>query len=230
MKRTFAWRKSGRIIAIVIIVVSVSGFFSWGVNRIFTIRNIEVSGEGIQIEVEESSFPKNLLFFPVDTLTAQILKNYPLVGSVNLKKKYPGTLVITAVPREPFAVAGVGSEIYLLDKAGVVLSPYPTNSGLPVIHIAMPPMQPGATISDPAVSRALMFLRETAPLVTISDIMKVDSSALRAQTESMSILFAQQSDMPVLARTLQMMISGFRIKGKLPATIDLRFDKPVVTF
>jgi len=230
MKRTAAWRKSGRIIAIVILIISVCGFFSWSINRIFTIRNIEVSGEGIHVEVEENSFPKNLLFFPVDTLTAQILKNYPLVGSVKLQKKYPGTLVITAVPREPFAVAGVGGEMYLLDKVGVVLEQYPTNIGLPAIHIAMPKAQAGITISDPAISAAIIFLRETASFATISDIITFDSSALRAQTESMSIVFAQQSDIPVITRTLQMMISGFRIKGKLPATIDLRFDKPVVTF
>ena len=230
MKRTAAWRKSGRIVAIVILVVSVCGFFSWSVNRIFTIRNIEVSGDGIQVEVNKNSFPKNLLFFPADTLKVQILKNYPLVASVTLKKKYPGTLVITAIPRKPFAASGVGSEMYLLDKEGVVLEQYPINTGLPLIHIAVPPTQPGATISDPAITAALDFLRESASLVTISDVMKVDSSSLRAQTESMSIVFAQQSDIPIFARTLQMMMSGFRIKGKLPATIDLRFDKPVVTF
>ncbi len=216
--------------AIVILVLSVCGFFSWNINKIFTIRNIEVSGEGMQIEVEETSFPKNLLFFPVDTLTEQILKNYPLVGSVNLKKKYPGTLVITAVPREPFAVAGTGSETYLLDRNGVVLEQYPKSFGLPAIHIAMQAMQPGSTISDPLITSALYFLRETASLVTISDIRKIDSTSLQAKAGSMSILFAQQSDIPVITRSLQMMISGFRIKGKLPATIDLRFDKPVVTF
>ena len=217
-------------IAIVILVVSVSGFFSWGINGIFTIRNIEVSGDGIQVEVNKNSFPKNLLFFPADTLTAQILKNYPLVASVTLKKKYPGTLVITAIPRKPFAVSGIGREMYLLDKEGVVLEHYPTNTGLPLIHIEVPPTQPGATISDPAIIAALAFLRESASLVPISDIIEYESSALRAQSESMSIVFAQQSDIPIFARTLQMMMSGFRIKGKLPATIDLRFDKPVVTF
>jgi len=230
MKRTAAWRKSVRIIAIVILVVSVCGFFSWGINRIFTIRNIEVSGDGIQVEVNKNTFPKNLLFFPADTLTAQILKNYPLVASVTLKKKYPGTLVITAIPRKPFAASGIGREMYLLDKEGVVLEHYPTKTGLPLIHIQVPPTQPGATISDPAITAALAFLRGSAPFITISDIMKVDSASLRAQSESMSIVFAQQSDIPIFARTLQMMMSGFRIKGKLPATIDLRFDKPVVTF
>lgn len=230
MRRSFAWRKFGRTVALILGVIGVSALFSWGVHTLFTIRNVEVAGEGVGVAVDQAKLPKNLLFFPVDGVTQQILKDYPLVGSVIIKKKYPSTLVITAVGRKPFAVAGIGSEIYLLDAGGVVLEQYPINTGLPTIRIAMPSAQPGVTISDPAVSAAVLFLRETVSIVPISDIIELDRSALQAQAESMSIVFAQQSDIPVLARTLQIMISGFRIKGKLPATIDFRFDKPVVTF
>lgn len=230
MRRAFAWRKFARIFVLLIVILFVSGFFVWGVNAIFTIRNVEVASEGIGVVVDQAKLPRNLLFFPVDNVTQQILQDYPLVGSVIIKKKYPSTLVITAVPRKPFAIAGDGREMYALDADGVALTKYPDNTGLPVINIAMPALPPGAIPSDPAVMAAIRFLRETASIVTVSDIVMVDSSSLRAQGESMSIVFPQHADMPALARTLQTMISGFRIKGKLPSTIDLRFDKPVVTF
>lgn len=230
MRRSFAWRKFGRTVALILGVIGVSTLFSWGVNGLFTIKNVEVSGEGIQIVVNPAKLPRNILFFPVDGVRQQILKDYPLVGSVTVKKKYPSTLIITAVPRKPFAIAGVGTETYALDEDGVVLTKYPSQSGLPTIAIAMPALQPGEKISDTGAFAAINFLRETAPMLTVSDIIIYDNLSLRAQAGSMSIVFPQNADIPALARTLQTMIAGFRIKGKLPAIIDLRFDKPVVTF
>lgn len=230
MRRTFVWRKLGRIITLTLFIVIVSGALAWGVNSIFTIRNVEVSGDGIAVSVDQTKLPKNLLFFPTQRVTAQILKDYSLVGSVLLKKKYPGTLVITAVPRKPFAIAGVGQEIYAVDREGVVLSQYPTLTDLPVIRIAMPAMSPGSSVSDSAVIGAIRFLRETLSIVAVSEIYEFERSSLRAYAESMSIIFAQNADMPGLARTLQTVTAGFRIKGKLPKTINLRFDRPVITF
>lgn len=230
MRRAFAWRKFGRIIAFIVVVLLLSGAFSWGVNAIFTIRRVEVAGVGIGIVVDQNKLPKNLLFFPVDEMRTQILKEYPLVASVLVKKKYPSTLVITALPRKPFAIAGIARETYALDAEGVVLTQYPSERDLPIISIAMPPLPPGSTVSDPGVSAAIRFLRETASITTVSDIVMYDLSSLQAHAETMSIVFPQMADMPLLARTLQTLTAGFRIKGTLPTTIDLRFDKPVVTF
>ncbi|MEK7543803.1 MAG: hypothetical protein AAB557_02980 [Patescibacteria group bacterium] len=230
MKRVFVWRKYGKIVFLSLAGILMSGLFAWAVNAIFTIRNVEVSGEGIQIEVDATKFPNSLLFFPVVGVREQILKEYPLVGSVILTKKYPSTLVIKAVPRKPFAIVGIERETYLLDEDGVVLEQYSTHRGLPVIRIAISGAVLGTKISDPTVSAAVGFLSETAIFVRVLDIVQYDNSSLKAQSESMSIVFPQHADIPALARTLQTVTAGFRIKGKLPTIIDLRFDKPVVTF
>lgn len=230
MRRVFVWRKFGRMVAFIIVVLFVSGVFAWGVNGVFTVRSVEVAGEGIAVAVDQTKLPKNLLFFPVSQIRQQILNEYPLVGSVIIKKKYPSTLIITAIPRTPFAIAGIGRETYMLDAHGVVLSQYPDERNLPIINIAMLPRLPGTKISEPGVTAAISFLRETASIVTIWQINVFDISSLQAQTASMSIVFPQNADMPALARTLQTVTAGFRIKGELPKTIDFRFDKPVVTF
>lgn len=230
MRRGFAWRKFGRITAFILFILFVSGTLAWGVNTIFTIRRVEVSGEGIAIAVDQTKVPKNLLFFPIEQVTRQILKDYPLVGSVVMKKKYPSTLLITAVPRKPFTVVGVDGEIYTVDADGVVLSQYPNMTNMPFIRIAAGPLQPGSVIADRNITAAIGFLRATAPIVAVSEVTPYDGSSLQARSETMSIVFPQHADMRTLARTLQTMISGFRIKGTLPTTIDLRFDKPVIKF
>lgn len=230
MRRGFAWRKFGKTIAITSVIFLVSGGSAWAINALFTIRSVEVSGNGITVVVDQTKLPKNLLFFPTATVTQQILKDNPLVGSLLIKRRYPGTLVIAAVPRLPFAVAGYAPETYALDAHGVVLAQYPDPSDLPTILIALPPLTAGDTIAEPRVVAALTFLRETRSLITVSQVRSFDTSSLVAQAEGMRIRFAQNGDVPTLARTLQTLLSGFRIKGTLPNTIDLRFDKPVVTY
>lgn len=230
MRRVFAWRKFGRMVVLFVGIGATCGFFSWGINRIFTIRNVEVAGEGIQIEVDATTLPRNLLFFPVGQVTQQLLRDYPLVGMVTIQKKYPNTLRITAVPRKPFVIAGIDRETYLLDEQGIVLKQYPLETGLPLIRIAVGGVLPGVKISDPAVLASVNFIRETQNFVPIWEITLNDTTSLRAQTATMSIVFAQHADIPLLVRTLQTVIAGFRIKGTLPTYIDLRFDKPIVRF
>lgn len=230
MRRTFAWRKFGRVVVTLVGVGFVCGFFSWGITRLFTITNIEVIGEGITIEVDAAKLPKNLLLFPVGQVSADLLRDNALVGDVIIKKKYPNTLQITAVARKPFVIAGIEEERYLLDKQGIVLKKYPIETGLPLIRIAVAQGEPGVEISDQEVLAAVHFLRETRTFISVREITQYDTMSLRAQSTTMSIVFARSSDIQLLIRTLQTVLAGFKIKGTLPTTVDLRFDKPVVTF
>lgn len=211
-------------------MVLVSAALAWGINSIFTIRAVEVSGEGIAVSVDGAKLPRNLLFFQTREVTEQILKDYPLVDRVVIRKKYPGTLVITAVPRKAFAIVGVGSEIYSVDETGVVLAQFPGETELPVIRIATGPLQQGLRIADQNTLTSIAFLRESTSIVRITEVIPFDSTSLQALADGMSIRFAHAADPQTLARTLQTIFAGFRIKGTLPKTIDVRFDKPVVTF
>lgn len=222
MRRGFAWRKLGVILLCVLL--------AWGMNSIFTIRAVEVSGEGIAVSVDATKLPKNLLFFQTREVSEQILKDYPLVARVVIRKKYPSTLVITAVPRKSFAIVGVGSEIYSVDETGVVLAQYPSETDLPFVRIVTGPLQPGLRISDQKALTSIAFLRESISIIRITEVVPFDSTSLLALAEGMSIYFSQGSDSQALAHTLQTLVTGFRIKGTLPQTVDLRFDKPVVTF
>lgn len=230
MRGSVAWRTSGRIIALSTFIILVSGLLSWSVNALFTIRNVEVTGGYVSMIIDPAKLPRNILFFPIDTVRNQILKDYPLVRSVTIRRRYPSTIIITITQRTPFAVVGRDNEIYAIDEEAVVLGKYPTTKDLPTVSIPLPPMQPGDRISDQAITTAVGFLRETASILPVSDIVLHDDASLRAQAVTMSIVFAQRADTHSLARSLQTMITGFRIRGTLPTTIDFRFDKPVVIF
>lgn len=230
MRRAFAWRTFGRIVVTLIGIGLVCGLLSWGLTGFFAITNVEVIGEGITVEVDAAQLPKNLLLFPVSEVTRDILRDNALVGEVIIKKKYPHTLQITAIARKPFVIVGIEEERYLLDEQGIILKQFPTETGLPLIRMAMTQGAPGEKISDQVALSAVNFLRETRSFISIREIALFETMSLRAQSATMSIVFARSADIQRVARTLQTVLAGFRIKGTLPTYVDLRFDKPVVTF
>ena len=212
-------------------ILCVSALLSWGVNTLFTIRSIEVVGEGVRVSIDPEKIPRNLLFFPVERVKNDLLRDYPTIESVNIKKKYPGTLVIITTLRTPKAIVHTENNTYAIDKEGVVLEENPKKTyDVPKIRIDVPPASSGKRVSDPRITAALSFLQETEGSIAITQITSGKGDTLLATDGVMNILFPQKSDMQAIARTLQTMFVGFRIKGALPASIDLRFDKPVVTF
>lgn len=211
-------------------MVLVSALLSWGIKTVFTIRSVEVVGESVRVSVDPEKMPRNLLFFPVERLKNELLRDYPLIAEMNITKKYPGTLIISATLRAPKALVGVGNTLYAIDKEGVVLEEYPEKTKMPKILIDAPPAPLGKRVTDTRTLAALSFLLETEGSIAITQITSEEGDTLQATDGVMNILFPQKSDMQSIARTLQTMLVGFRIKGKLPSTIDLRFDKPVVTF
>lgn len=223
-------RKIWHTVIMVVVIISVSALLSWGVNTVFTIRNVEVVGEGVRVSVDPEKMPRNLLFFPVAQVKNELLRGYPLIAEMNITKKYPGTLVISATLRAPKALVGAENTLYAIDKEGVVLEEYPEKMHLPKILIDVPPAPSGKRVTDTRIIAALSFLLETEGSIAITQITSGEGDTLQATDGVMNILFPQKSDIPAIVRTLQTMLVGFRIKGKLPSTIDLRFDKPVVTF
>lgn len=199
-------------------------------NRLFEIKNIEVAGGGVKVIVDEKRIAKNLLFFPGDSLREQILEDNPLVGDVVFRKKFPHTLVIIAKPRIPVAIINSNSGPMGLDKSSVVLGEAPGDRDLPELLFSVSPVVPGQRVGNPAVLASLSFIIKTQSFLKLAEVESSGSSTLLAKTAKVNILIPQQGDMSALATTLQTLITGFRIKGSLPTKIDLRFDKPIITF
>lgn len=200
------------------------------VTYVFVLRFVEVKGDGLGVVVNEHGLPKNLLFFPTDAIEKQILRDNPLIADIHIEKKYPNTLVISATQRVAVATITRGGVVAVLDGSGIILSFEDKNYQLPMLEFDVSPGPIGTALTDPNVQGALMFLVRTKSLLPIQKITNGEGSSLLAISDKTNILFAQQSDGQAIAATLQTLLSGFRIKGTLPTTIDLRFDKPIVKF
>lgn len=217
-----------------VVGVVIAGIFSVAIfvlmYSIFTIQTIEVEGSGVHITVDEKHFPKNILFIDEKKLAHELLRQYPQLASVTIDKRYPHTLVITPSLRVGIARIHTGIGSFRVDAEGRVLEDPDIREALPLLDI--PVLQPtvGEQITDEAILSAIGFVHKSAAFVPIVTIQVAGGASFLAKSATTDILFPQHGDSGTRAATLQTLMRGFRMKGTLPAKIDLRFDKPVVSF
>ena len=230
MSASIAIRKYGYITFVIIMALAGSfGVYKFG-NKLFVVKNFEVIGTGIRIEVNQNRLPKNLLFFPGDKLRQQILHDNPLIADVTFEKRFPHTLIIVVIPRTAVAVIRTPGGIMGLDRNGILLGePNQTNT-LPELKFDLPRTMTGEKISDQKIIQSLAFIGLTQTFLPLTSIEASGSASLLARAKKTDIIIAQNANLTNTATTLQTLLAGFRIKGNLPASIDLRFDKPVVKF
>lgn len=202
---------------------------AWVVGQVFVLKRIEVVGDKIDIEVDRERLGKNMLFLQTGVLERELLSAYPLIGSVKFSKSLPSTLVLHVTLRQPYAVLVSGNTLYAIDSEGVVLGNQSIPPGLVQMHFDVPTISIGSRVADPRVKNSLTLLRSLRD-IAITEMRDKDGAAIQASMEHTNIFFPQFGDMSSKATTLQTIVAGFRIKGTLPTVIDLRFDKPIVTY
>ncbi len=230
-KRAIFLRKFGRVVGYGILFALFVGIVYWLGIRAFTIKNIVVVGNNIQVLVDETRLPKTLLLFPSVRLRMELLADNPILADIQFQKKYPHTLMIVPTLRTAVGRLTLVSREVLLDESGIVLSDADSTSP-PLPHLIVPilSVRIGETISDPRVVAALAFITGIRDILPVSAISVEDERSLRAKNDTVDILFPQDGSIPAILATLQTLLSGFRIKGTLPTLIDLRFNKPIIKF
>ncbi len=221
-------RKFGNLLATILLTAFAIGVGGFGVMKFFTIRTIEIQGAGLTAVVDQKKLPKNLLFFPSDHVRAELLAENPLLAGVAIQKKFPHTLVIIPISRIPIAHLLTSGRLVDVDREGIIVREATRDRALPTLQFDLGPVRIGEKISDPSLLTALAFIDRH--IVPVDMITLLDSQSLRVQSGKTNIYITHIGNIQVIADTLQTLLTGFRIEGKLPATIDLRFPKPVVTF
>lgn len=215
--------RAGIIILMIVVV-------SWIVTTAFTIRTVEVIGSEVEVSLDETKLTKNLLLFPSQKIRERLLHDNPLLRNVLIRKKYPHTLVIEPVKRRAIAVLATGDQSVILDSDGVVLPQREIQRSLPTVIMSIGTVHIGQSVTDGGVMVSLRLLEGLGDSWHIVSITKQESGFLIAKYQESEIFFTQEKDPVALSATLQTLLTGFRIKGSLPKIIDLRFDKPIVTF
>lgn len=222
-------RRTLRIMGVIVLIILLAVLFGFLIARAFELKRVEVEGAGIAVSVNRDKLGQSLLFLQTARVREELLENYPLLFSVRFEKKFPDTLIIHLIKRQPYVILVSRGIQYPLDRDGYVLDAVPRESGYPVFFLDTPPLSVGSPVKEEKVRTGLTFLTALSGSVPVSTIREVDGAYLAARSGNTNIFLPQKGDIRGKAATLQTIIEGFRIKGNLPSVIDLRFDKPVVT-
>jgi cell division septal protein FtsQ len=198
---------------------------------LFVIKKIVVTNPKVQVLVNDKLLNRHILFFPSDKLRTDLLDLYPEFADVIVRKKLPDTLIIDFMVRQPAAIVKLPARSVLVDLTGIVLgAAEKSNRILPVIQIGDENAVDGERLKNPAILGALRFLGELNSDIYVREITLEEELTLRVKSNESDILIMQNANMMPLASTLQILLTRFRMKGRMPVLIDLRFEKPVIRY
>ncbi len=194
----------------------------------FKITTIHVEPENISVSLDSTQLPSNLIFFPADKLRNVLLKEYPRVKDAQFTKDFPHTLNIILTLREPVAFVSEGDTILAIDSEGILFSAKEA-SVLPKLELPIDAMTPGKKAEGRGVKTSLAFLKKLSHDEQVEHITLSNDSTLEVMGKDLHVLLLAEADGTEQADTLQALLKGFRMKGSVPHTIDLRFSKPIIT-
>jgi len=200
---------------------------------LFKIKNIEVpEGKGCIDEsaIKEQFVGKNI--FTVSSRQAQekIADAYKCAKNMSVQKKYPSTLVITVEADRPLVKLG-DKNIYITEN-GLVLEGQ-NQGNLPTIFFDKEPeLKPGEKIEDDTVVFALSLISQIGKTEFVATSIRILNPAVISvyNRESQAVIFTSEKDAGRQVDSLQLILSESKIDPSKIEKIDLRFEKPVITY
>lgn len=173
---------------------------------------------------------KNLLFISKDKLENTLKNQYSCIGTLEVKKIFPSKLQVNIVPKEP-VVKIEGTDLMLTDDGQVVEEISAKDK--PILFLPSEvKVVLGRKISQPVI----IFAVQVTSKLLKSDFLPVnvritgkEDVAIYNQQGQLAI-FSSKKDIDWQVDSLQQVISKAKIESAKIAKIDLRFDKPVLTY
>jgi hypothetical protein len=168
-----------------------------------------------------------------------IVKNNPYVKAVKIEKEYPSSLHLKVTYYSPLALLKVKDGFFLLsDEAHILAKSREEIQGkkLPLMNyyqnIPFSTYQAGQQILFKDIQDSMYFLqnmKELKPEVISIDIAGFYMLGLYTRTGE-KYFFSSDKEREKQLYQLEQTVHYFKVNGKKYKTLDLRFDKPVVTF
>lgn len=214
------------------------------VSQFFLIKNIEVvSDKKISIINQDELINKNLLFVNKDQISKKIIKENFLLSAAVVDKVLPRTLKISVSFYEPCASLIVNNGYFVLSCDGRILQKTPayaskkdTQSFIPSINYYQKlnngAFQTGDWIDFKDIKQSLFFLDilRRISLTPLTIDIKGQDMLVFNLIDSKKIIFSNSKDKEIQDYQLELIIKQFKIEGKEFKQIDLRFEKPIITF
>lgn len=227
------------------IIIIAAGLFV-GLIGVFTIKYFEIKkiivtsksiGPVYETQIyTDSLYGKNMLFDKKESLARLMINANPLLKSVVIEKDYPDSLKILVEKYTPSTILKVNSGAFLLSREGVIIrkSREISDVELPFINFYQQLNYDQYQIGDQIDFKDILSAIELS-IFTVGMGIKVDTvdiggnDMIVLNSNGVRFIFAASKSINDQEYQLKTLIKQFRLDGREFISLDLRYDKPVVT-
>jgi cell division protein FtsQ len=228
----------------IVVVAGLAGYAAWtGVSLVagatalqvdrITVRGHERLSAGEVLALVDGLRGRNILALRLDAWRERLLSS-PWVEEASLRRVLPSTIEVTVRERQPMGIARIGSALYLVDRAGVVVDEYGpvyADISLPIIDGLATRITPGgdATVDEVRAALAHRVLVELGArpdlekLVSQIDVSDAHDAVVMLDGDTALL---RVGDADFVARLQQYLDLRAALRERVPDIdyVDLRFD------
>lgn len=166
--------------------------------------------------------------------TEQLIKDeLPGIEQVEIEKKLPDKLIVHLTKRKPIAVVEANKDYYQVDYQGIILARLEQPTDLPLIACGgLSIAANNRQLESPVILSSLDFLYQLlANNIETRRLEITDSRELTVFLKTgPKVLISLDKNIKEQVESLQLILERAKIEGKQIELIDLRFDKPVISY
>lgn len=207
--------------------IALLGFF---VINTLKIDDVSISSQDCLKSQDVNLKGKLIITVPSQSLVKNLKQQFPCISDIEINKIYPSKIDIKVQTNAP--IAKITQKDLYITSQGQIVSGSPSVD-LPQINLSQSiDASEGNTISD----QSILFALATLDLIAKSDfhpatVRILDSTDLAIYDSAQTVaVFSSKKSPKIQVDSLQQVLSAAKIDGAKLAKIDLRFDKPVITF
>jgi cell division septal protein FtsQ len=216
------------------VAVIVTSYF---LSTFFQVKQVIVDKDNSKRAIQGLEIFENASLITLNEKTAekQLYNNNSYINKVTVHKKYPSTITVSISFLEPLAQFEAGEGYFVLSSNARILKKIQTkNSSLPIIHYYQKLSYSGSKAGDSLLFKdihaSLDFLTKAKDLgLRINSIDIQGFNMIALNTDSQKIIFGLSKAEKDQLYQFEQVIHQFKIQGKQFKTLDLRFERVIVS-
>lgn len=207
-------------------------------NQFFLVKKIEIISEKKFLLANQNELlNKNLIFINKNKIAKKIIKENSLLKDVVVSKTWPNSIKLYVFFYDPVAALTVNNGFFYLSVDGRIISKTKNNQlSSPIINYYQRLnnnfFQIGDWIDYSDIRQTLFYIDKLGQInlrILTIDIKGQDMLVFNLEDDK-KIVFSSNKEKETQIYQLELIIRQFKIEGKEFKKIDLRFEKPVITF
>lgn len=209
----------------------------WRVKKIDCQLNTHDCPPELKTELMKLFWGRNIVFLSSEEAISEVKNGRFKLSETKIKKIFPNKLSFQLKQRLPKVAITIESspqtEFYLVDQEGVLLEKTINPPNLPLIFVSqLPEIEAGRQIEQLELKKTIAILVDLQLLLLRPSLAKIVSprEIVVWLEDSLQATFSSKKDLAIQLDSLQLILNRTKIEGKKPTRVDLRFEKPVITY